>query len=479
MGIDGLLPRLSSITHSIHLSAIDATKIALEAEGGSDQSINLRVAIDVSCWISAACHVHGSSLLDERHLTNSGRHEISERLSSELDENTAVTIDIPLFIEQTTKSVMRKVKSIKFCLSPNILVVLDGASPPIKANTVSVRHKGRELAAQESISIQRVSDSIEQGIDVDDLAHQANHKRISAAKRAGARDHAIYGAVVNSIISTLRAEKVPFLVSPFEADGELAYLSRRGYIDLIVSEDSDFIPLAAKSVLYKYDPLVPFMDDSDEAFSESKATGKLINYRELMFNSDQSFILLNFNRLMISLLCIASGCDYCKQLKGIGLVTARTLVEEVYLTQESIDKDIHPIEKFLIKLFQKCKEKLDDHEREKYKENFLHALVMYLHPIVFDPIQGKCVISDLEVPNPDIIGYEPYRKLIEDIEKLQSIVGKLYDNETGIYVAEGWVDPKTWKIRDESSVVPVKVMNFYERALENLNKESETLEYSG
>lgn len=446
MGIDGLLTRLNSISHTIQLSA----------ENQNDR--NLRVAVDASTWISAACHAHGSELLDERHLTNSGRHELNQQSSPQRRH----VGDIPLFVEQTTKSVMRKVKSIKFCLSPDILVVLDGASPPVKMDTVQSRIRRREMAAEQSIALVKPGTANDPNLNLDDLAHQVNVKKISAAKKAGARDGKIYNAVITSLIQTLREEKVAFLVSPYEADGQLAYLSRKGYVDLIVSEDSDFIPLAAPAVLYKYNPIIPFMDDSDKAFSESKATGKLINFRELMFNSDPSFILLNFNATMMSILCVASGCDYCKNLKGIGLVTAKTLIEEAFLLEHTSATTAHPLERFFSKLFQKTKEKLNEVEKENYCNAFLNALMMYLHPVVFDPIQGKCVIAYLDAPDPIMSEYIPYSDLIGDISKLQDIVGKLYDKTLSCYIAEGWIDPKTWDLRDVASV-PSDVLTFYDK----------------
>jgi 5'-3' exonuclease len=455
MGIEGLLSRLNSISHTIHLSAEDQEKLKIRNENDR----NLRVAVDASTWISAVCHAHGSDLLDERHLTNSGRHELNQQTSPQRRQHVS---DIPLFIEQTTKSVMRKVKSIKFCLSPDILVVFDGASPPIKMDTVQSRKRGREEAAEQSIAlVPPVVTGNDPNMNIDDIAHQTNHKKISAAKKAGARDQKIYGAVVNSVIQALREEKVTFLVSPYEADGQLAFLAKKGYIDLIVSEDSDFIPLAAPSVLYKYNPILPFMDDSDKAFSESKATGKLIHFRELMFNSDPSLILLNFNATMMSILCVASGCDYCKNLKGIGLVTAKTLLEESFLLEHSSDMDAHPLERFFSKLFQKTREKLNEVDKENYRQTFLNALMMYLHPVVFDPVQGKCVIVDLGASDPVMSEYRPYYELLRDTSKLQDIVGKVYDDTLSCHVAEGWIDPKTWNLRNMESA-PSNILTFYD-----------------
>lgn len=46
-------------------------------------------------------------------------------------------------------------------------------------------------------------------------------------------------------------KKVECIVAPYEADAQLAYLSRIGYIDGVVTEDSDLIVFGAKLILYK------------------------------------------------------------------------------------------------------------------------------------------------------------------------------------------------------------------------------------
>jgi exonuclease-1 len=43
------------------------------------------------------------------------------------------------------------------------------------------------------------------------------------------------------------------IVAPYEADAQLAYLSRAGLVDFVISEDSDLLVFGARKVLYKLD----------------------------------------------------------------------------------------------------------------------------------------------------------------------------------------------------------------------------------
>lgn len=42
-------------------------------------------------------------------------------------------------------------------------------------------------------------------------------------------------------------------MAPYEADAQLAYLSKEGLVDTIITEDSDLLVFGAKRVLYKMD----------------------------------------------------------------------------------------------------------------------------------------------------------------------------------------------------------------------------------
>lgn len=51
----------------------------------------------------------------------------------------------------------------------------------------------------------------------------------------------------------LRAENIPYVVAPYEADAQLIYLEAHNYVDGILTEDSDLLVFGAKTVLFKMD----------------------------------------------------------------------------------------------------------------------------------------------------------------------------------------------------------------------------------
>lgn len=528
MGINKLLPLLESTIHSVTLKGADHYKVSARIKSDSPprkgtkssaQSVQdlvkhmsqkrrrcedaqkgdgnpkkegdlryLRVGIDISTWISAACHGNGAELIDERHLSNFGRSELEQqqqqqqqhksRNQTERDgdvDNTSTANyqqQISNFIKIATDSVVRKIKSIQYFLSPTVLIVLDGASPPIKSDVVQNRITQRKDAAKrrdEAIThggSKFMENSTEKDIQM--FEKELHRQKISSAKKAGASTSHLYSLIVTSILDTLRSEEIPFMVAPYESDGQLTYLSNKGYIDFIVSEDSDFIPYGAEAVLYKYKISMPYeLGRSSDTFKDCTATAKLLLKRELGACSSNSFSLLGFTDVMIAMVCVASGCDYAPSLKGIGLVHARNAVDEAFRVTSTASGSTSLgymggtcIERTLSGLFARSYGNLSKEAKEEYAERFIKGLVLFRHPVVFDPILGKCVIAKIDSPDMELISYPPYDKIVKNYAALQAIVGELFDEEMAKCISEGWINPKIWELRNENET-PGYVSNYF------------------
>eukprot|EP00979_Chaetoceros_neogracilis_P008807 scaffold1972_cov265-Chaetoceros_neogracile.AAC.21 len=432
------------------------------AEDEKEELRHLRVGVDVSVWISAACHGNGAELLDERHLSNFGRYQLEKKHLDSNQPDAHMQEMAQNFIKAATSSVMRKVKSIQYLLTPGILIVLDGASPPIKKDVVEVRKKNRLEAAKkrDTLSIQN------ELIDIDELEQDANKRRISSAKKAGASTSLMYSTIVTSLLNIFREEQIAFMIAPYEADSQLTYLCNKGYIDYIVSEDSDFIPYGADAVLFKYKPHMPFEIGFKEGYNEASfknctASATLILKKELGACSSTSFSLLGFTEVVIAMVCVASGCDYVKSLKGIGLVHARNAAAEAnIISSEASCVQGTFIERMLEGLFARCYGTLTKEQKDLYTISFIRAIVMFRHPVIFDPIRGKCIFTNIESPDLELTDFKPYSDIVSNDMELQYIVGELFEREMAIYVSEGWINPKNWELRNEESDTPSHVVIF-------------------
>lgn len=474
---------------------------------GEDMDRHLRIGVDISTWISAACHGNGAELIDERHFSRHGRHELAQQAASSANVATVDANNIPStgtrtpqqsasdqqqqqvqnFIKIATESVLRKIKSIQYLLSPQVIVVLDGASPPIKKNVVEERQKSRSEAARQRDALhvlnedtarnQRrkigTNDHINPNITADQCEDNANIRKISSAKKAGAHTSQMYAAVVRSVLRTLREHEITFLVAPYEADGQLTYLSQHKYIDFIVSEDSDFIPCGAEAILYKYKADIPFEAGFDgkknakkygrEAFQNATATATLILPNQLAANTSTSFSLLGFTDVMFAILCVAAGCDYAPSLKGIGLVHARNAVDDAFSDESKYTLQGTKLEKVWKGLFARCYGTLSQEEKTNYRGNFIRALVMFRHPVVFCPISVKCVFANINSPDAILMEYGPYADIVKSNQSLQNVVGEILNSEMVIYIAEGWINPKVYELRYEEQETPGHIVDYLRR----------------
>mmetsp|Transcript_4227 Transcript_4227/g.8081 ORF Transcript_4227/g.8081 Transcript_4227/m.8081 type:complete len:593 (+) Transcript_4227:149-1927(+) len=500
MGINNLLPLLEPITHTITLHGADHYKVrSFSSANGtltiedfikqshrrSEQTVieerdtrYLRVGIDISTWISAACHGNGAELIDERHLSNFGRSELEQQTRGAKLKNDTSESDVTearnqeqifRFIDIATGTVVRKIKSIQHFLSPKVLIVLDGASPPVKKDVVQSRMMQRNNAAirrdEAKFDVESTGFGEHIGDDIDVIEQEANRKKISSAKKAGASTSRLYSLIVTSILESLRQEEIPFMVAPYESDGQLTYLSKKGYIDFVVSEDSDFIAYGAEAIFYKYKVYIPYglgfsdKENSTDAFQECTATAKLILKRELGACSSHSFSLLGFTDVMITMVCVAAGCDYAPSLKGIGLINARSAVNEAFSGEREGTRKGDYIERTLSGLFARCHGRLSIEEICQYTDRFIKGIVSFRHPVVYDPIVGKCVFANIDSPDLELMCCPSYAKIVNDCAKLQTIVGELFDQQMAVYISEGWINPKIMELRFENET-PGHISNY-------------------
>lgn len=117
--------------------------------------------------------------------------------------------------------------------------------------------------------------------------------------------------IVNKLIIELRSQKVQFLVAPYEADAQLAYLYQKKEIDLVLTEDSDLLLFGANKCFFKMD-----------------LTGKGL---EIDLNDLPKCEIFKGNvedqHDLLLVCCILSGCDYLESIKGVGFKKAVKLVQ--------------------------------------------------------------------------------------------------------------------------------------------------------
>jgi len=201
-----------------------------------------------------------------------------------------------------------------------------------------------------------------------------------------------------NLIELLRKEGVEFMVAPYEADAQLTFLCLNGFVDAVISEDSDLVPYGCPRMIYKLD---------------KDGNGKEVLFADL--GSVTEVDLSRFSAEMLRHMCILSGCDYLESLPGMGLKKAHALLAR------------HGSMGEVFKILETSKLAVP----ADYALNFGRADLTFQHQIVYDPKSRKTVHLH---PLPDHV--DPSTLPFAG-EHLEDTVAQL--------VAEGRLDPHTYE----------------------------------
>ncbi|GAQ80053.1 DNA repair protein XPGC [Klebsormidium nitens] len=196
------------------------------------------------------------------------------------------------------------------------------------------------------------------------------------------------------LIKVLQEEKIDYIVAPYEADAQLAYLVINGLVDAVITEDSDLLAHGCPKVLYKMDKF---------------GNGMQILYADLVKTKELCFT--NFTQQMVLEMCIFSGCDYLASLPGMGVKRAHALVKRFKTFRKAIKwlkfqgTDIPP----------------------GYEDAFHRAVLTFKHQRVFDPVSQRAVFLT-----------EPYGS---DVPDNLDFVGPPLSPETARAIAAGQICP--------------------------------------
>lgn len=119
--------------------------------------------------------------------------------------------------------------------------------------------------------------------------------------------------MVKALTDVLQQHRVPFIVAPYEADAQLAYLALQGMVHAVISEDSDMLVYGCPRVLFKLDGRT--------------GIGHEIVIANLPHNHRPSF--RGWDHSQFVQLCILMGCDFLKSPKGIGDKKAYQLMQRL------------------------------------------------------------------------------------------------------------------------------------------------------
>lgn len=269
---------------------------------------NQTVGVDTYCWIHKAIYFKAKSML----------------LTSDH------SVFIPFVLSQIESLLQYKIK---------VVMIFDGGKLLSKEGEEASRETNRQLKYAKALELLKAGD------------HEAAYRKYSESVD-------VSPDLAYLLLKVIRAKYgITCIVSPYEADAQLAYLSRIGFVDAILTEDSDLLCFGAKKILYKMN--------------------RQLNVKEIELKNWQNCSELDFKNWEFDLflsLCIISGCDYLPSIKGIGFKTAYKALKET----RSVEI-----------LFRKWKMDPKIEINNEYEEKFYKAFLTFKFQRVFCPVSRK------------------------------------------------------------------------------------------
>lgn len=433
MGIKGLWQALKSYTHDGHLS----------------QFKGQRVAVDMYVWLHQAVH-QGITVNEEAVLSFLSTHSDGTCSDEEIDALLLAVINVG---DGYLGYIVNRVESLqRFGVVP--ICVFDGADMPKKASTNGERRHRRYAAFREGLRLLSGLVRSPCGKRKDgSLLRDAAEYQIALECFEKAVD--ISTELAHTVVQLLKEERrVECFVAPYEADAQLAYLCREGYVRAVISEDSDLIAYYCLCVLAKVDffsgrctviqpaETAPAFYAAMAAAGLSKQSKNGITTRQGDIVADASPITASrpqpatdgaspvhgvsgFTYESFLLGCVMSGCDYVPNLRNIGIKKAFRLVAH----SQSFPQ--------VLQLLQ-SHHGFPPEEVHRYSREILEAFYCFAHHIVYCPVRRTLVHF---YPLPDSTGSGA--SLMLKVE----LVGALWPAEVAQRVCEACLhDPVTHQL---------------------------------
>ncbi|XP_010540017.1 PREDICTED: exonuclease 1 [Tarenaya hassleriana] len=219
------------------------------------------------------------------------------------------------------------------------VVVFDGGHIPCKAATADERQRRRK--ANYELAMEKLKEG-----------------NVQAATELFQRAISVTPFMAHQLIQVLKSENVEFIVAPYEADAQLAYLNsldlEQGGISAVITEDSDLLAYGCKAVVFKMDRF---------------GNGEELVLGNVFHAVDKKPSFRNFDRELFTGMCVLAGCDFLPSVHGVGIVKAHSFVSK-YRNLERV-LSVLKIEKGNL-------------VSEDYPKSFMEAIAVFQHARVYD-----------------------------------------------------------------------------------------------
>ncbi|KAL2321134.1 hypothetical protein Fmac_030103 [Flemingia macrophylla] len=219
------------------------------------------------------------------------------------------------------------------------VVVFDGGNVPCKAATEEERNRKRR--ANRDLAMAKLKEG-----------------NVGAASELFQRAVNVTPCMAHKLIQTLKSENIEFVVAPYEADAQLAYMAHLGVenggVAAVITEDSDLIAYGCPAIIFKMD---------------RHGNGERIELEKVFSAESGRPSFQGFSMELLIGMCVLAGCDFLPSVPGIGIVRAHALVSKY----RNLDRVLS-----VLKL------EKGNQMPEDYAKSFQEAIAVFQHARIYD-----------------------------------------------------------------------------------------------
>ncbi|KAI3682171.1 hypothetical protein L2E82_50105 [Cichorium intybus] len=269
------------------------------------------------------------------------------------------------------------------------VLVFDGCNIPCKSLTEQERHSKRK--GNRDLAMAKLKEG-----------------NINAATEMFQRAVSITPSMAHQLIEILKSENIEFVVAPYEADAQLAYLSsldaEEGGIAAVISEDSDLLAYGCSSVVFKMDRY---------------GNGEEIVIDKVLRSVGHVPSFLDFDKELFTGMCVLAGCDFLPSVPGIGIAKAHALVSKY---------------RNLSRVLSMLKYEKGNQMPQDYIKSFKQACAVFQHARIYDSDSKR--LKHL-TPLP--------KSLVHELGSELDFLGPEISSSQATAIAQGRLDPSTMK----------------------------------
>ena len=266
--------------------------------------------------------------------------------------------------------------------------IFDGKPPELKIKVLNDRHKTKKEAIKK---LSELEDKLKDLDSDDENIDELKEKKIKFLQQSVSISY-------DEMLEAFEIAKllgVPAIIAREEADTQCAYLSKKGLVDYVATEDMDILTFGAKSIIKNFSKKEIYKIDLEQILEEGNIT------------MDQ-FIDI----------CILLGCDYTETISGIGIKKVWSLILKYGSIEELIKNDKKIIEN---------KYKLPDNFR------YLEAREYFKNPVYINMSEEDLKLYPPKLNELKALLIKKYNFMEDNIEKMIDFLRKKYNICDGYY----------------------------------------------